>query len=388
MIRPAVFLLLLFAAAGPAGAAGPITDRNYGIDAYRGAAVADYRVIGMGGASLATAEGATGLLTNPAAAASRPATANSWFYWDWLLDLYTPGLGVDSDNSGIPQDQVIGKTGAGNAGLVGMFGAWGTALTLTGEIRDFDLPSGTHASLSAAMGRLTLARSFGDGAWVVGASVVLGGLTLKSANGINLVNSVNWGVEAGALWQPHEENVRFGVTFRPAIQARVDGTACDPNNCLGYILPDRVVFPWTAGAGVAVRFGGTPWNQVVASDFRDERSTILAADLIVTGPVANGDGLDAFLEKQMQASGTTATTSVRLGAEYEWIPGWLRVRGGAYWEPNRFDDVSGRLHVTAGFDVRFWSFSLWGSPYRMRFSLAGDGARRYGNTVLSIGFWH
>src|SRR5262249_57248206 len=145
---------------------------------------------GMGGVSVASAEGETGLLASPVAAASRPATANSWFYWDFLLDLYTPGLGVDSDNSGIPQDQAIGRTGAGNAGLVGMFGAWGTALTLTGEVRDFDLPTGTHASLSAAMGRLTLARSFGDGAWVVGASVVLGGLTLKSSSGIDLVNSV------------------------------------------------------------------------------------------------------------------------------------------------------------------------------------------------------
>jgi hypothetical protein len=389
VIRPAGLFVLLFAAAGAARANGPITDRNYSIDASRGAAVADYRVIGMGGVSLATAEGATGLLANPAAAASRPATATSWFYWDFILDLYTPGLGVDSDNSGIPQDRVIGSTGALNAGLVGMFGAWGVAVTASGELRDFDLPSGTRASLSAAMGRLTLARSFAQGEWVFGASLVLGGLTLKlPSSGVNLVNSVNWGVEAGALWQPREQNVRFGVSFRPTLRAQLDGTACDPNNCLGYILPERVVFPWSAGAGVAVRFGGTPWNQMVASDFRDEKSTILAADLIVTGPAPNGDGLDAFLEKQMQQSGATSSTSVRFGAEYEWVPGWLRVRGGAYWEPTRFDDVTGRLHATAGFDVRFWSFSLWGSPYRMRLSLAGDGARRYGNTVLSIGFWH
>ena len=90
MIRLGGLALLLLAVAHPAHADGPITDRNYAIDAFRGAAIADYRVVGMGGVSLATAEGATGLLVNPAAAASRPATASSWFYWDFLLDAYTP----------------------------------------------------------------------------------------------------------------------------------------------------------------------------------------------------------------------------------------------------------------------------------------------------------
>jgi hypothetical protein len=389
VIRPAALVLPLVAVAHAALAAGPVTDRNYAIDASRGAALADYRVIGMGGASLATAEGAVGLMANPAAAASRPATAASWFFWDFVLDAYTPALGVDSDNSGIPQERMIGTTGALNAGLVGIFGSWGTALTLTGEVRDFDLPSGTRASLSAAIGRFTLAKAFADGEWIVGASAMLGGFTLKlPSSGIDLVNASNWAVEAGGLWRPREQNVRFGVSVRPAIHAQLDGPACDPNNCLGYILPEQVVFPWTAGAGVAVRWGGTPWNQMVASDFRDEKSTIVAADLIVTGPVAKGDSFDAFLEKQLQPPSPAASASLRVGAEYEWIPGWLRVRGGAYWEPTRFDDVSGRLHLTAGLDVRFWSFSLWGSRYRLRASLAGDGARRYGNTVLSVGFWH
>ena len=251
MIRPAGVLCLLLAAPRLAWADTPITDRSYVIDAYRGAAVADYRVIGMGGVSLATAEGALGLLANPAAAASRPSTASGWFYWDFLLDAYTPGLGVDYDNNGTPQDRFNGTTGALNAGL-----------------------------------------------------------------------------------------------------------------------------------------GPTPWNRRVTDEFRDERNTILAADLIVSGPVADGAGLEAFLQKQLQPSGRHGSVSLRLGAEYEWIPGWLRIRGGSYWEPPRFADVTGRLHLTLGLDVRFWSFSLWGSQYRMRISLGADGARQYGNSVLSLGFWH
>ena len=389
MIRRAGLVLLLVTLAQSARADGPITNRNYTIDAYRGAAIADYRVIGMGGVSLATAEGATGLLANPAAAASRPATAGGWFYWDFLLDAYTPGLGVDFDNNGMSQDQFNGKTGALNAGLLGMLGPWGAAVSVTAELRDFVQSGGTTASLSAAIWRLTLARSFLDGDVVAGASVVAGGFNLRlPSSGVDLVNAADWSIEAGGLWQPREQNVRVGFSFRPSMKPRIDPTACDPNNCAGYILPEQVEFPWSAGVGVAWRFGPTPWNRRVPADFRDERSTIVAADVIVDGPVAGGSGLEAFLEKRLQQSGQQTSFSVRLGAEHEWVPGWFRIRGGTYYEPPRFDDVEGRLHLTVGLDVRFWSFSLWGSNYRLRLSLAADGARRYGNTLLSVGFWH
>ena len=229
VIRRACLILLLLTLSRGARADGPVTDRNYAIDAYHGATVSDYRVIGMGGVSLATAEGATGLLANAAAAASRPATSTSWFDWDWLLDVYSPGLGVDADNSGISQERMIGKSGAFNLGLVGMFGAWGTAVTITGQVRDFSFPSGTQASLSAAMGRLTLARSFSDGEWVAGASLLVGGFTLKTpTSGTDLVNTANWSVEAGALWRPHGENARVGLSFRPRILARIDALRDDP----------------------------------------------------------------------------------------------------------------------------------------------------------------
>src|SRR5438132_949791 len=203
VIRPAGVLCLLLAAPRLAGADTPIADRNYVIDAYRGAAVADYRVIGMGGVSLATAEGALGLLANPAAAASRPSTASGWFYWDFLLDAYTPGLGVDYDNNGTPQDRFNGTTGALNAGLSGMFGAWGVAVSVTGELRDFTLSGGTQASLSATIWRLTLARSFADGEWIAGANLVGGGFNLRlPGSGVDLVNAGDWSMEPGVAADP------------------------------------------------------------------------------------------------------------------------------------------------------------------------------------------
>ncbi|HLU65845.1 MAG TPA: hypothetical protein VKZ63_06190, partial [Kofleriaceae bacterium] len=126
---------------------------------------------------------------------------------------------------------------------------------------------------------------------------------------------------------------------------------------------------------------------------RDERYLLLAADLVVTGHVPHGHGVEAFSRMQLQPSGRDVGVSPRLGAEYEWLPGRLRVRGGSYWEPSRFrdprgEDVRGRLHLTLGLDVRIWQFCFWNERYRLRLSVTGDGADGYGNGGLSIGFWH
>ena len=188
-----------------------MTSRDYAIDAFRGAAIADYRVVGMGGVSLTTAEGASGLLSNPAAAASRPATASGWFYWDFLFDAYTPGLSDDFDNNGVAQDQFNGATGALNAGLLGMFGPWGAAISVTAEGRTCTPSGGNTASLSAAIFRLTLARSFLDGEIVGGLNLAFGGFTLRlPVSGVELVDAGNWSIEAGGLWQPREQNLRLG----------------------------------------------------------------------------------------------------------------------------------------------------------------------------------
>jgi hypothetical protein len=106
---------------------------------------------------------------------------------------------------------------------------------------------------------------------------------------------------------------------------------------------------------------------------------IVGADLLVTGAVHGGAGIEAFLDHRLQKSGRHWAWSLRTGAEYEWIPGWVRLRGGAYWEPGRFEGVAGRAHATLGFDLRFFAFGFLGDRYRLRLSFAADGAVRYAN---------
>ncbi len=60
-----------------------------------------------------------------------------------------------------------------------MFGPWGTAIAVAGEVRNFTIPGGTEGTLSSAIWRLTLARSFAAGEWIAGASLVGGGFNLR-----------------------------------------------------------------------------------------------------------------------------------------------------------------------------------------------------------------
>ena len=133
--------------------------------------------------------------------------------------------------------------------------------------------------------------------------------------------------------------------------------------------------------------GPTAWNQPITTVFRDERALTLAADLVVTGATRNGYGIEAFSMQQLQRSGRAIAVSPRGGAEYEWLPGRLRLRGGSYWEPSRFDGVGGRLHFTIGAELAVWEFPLFG-PHRLRLTFTADEAARYRNIGASIGFWH
>jgi hypothetical protein len=159
-------------------------------------------------------------------------------------------------------------------------------------------------------------------------------------------------------------------------------------DCVGWILPEKIVTPWRLAMGGAYRFGPTAWNQLVPGYFRDEKAVTVAADVIVIGSSENSFGLEAFGQHELQRAGRHPGVSLRGGAEYEWVPGRFRVRGGSYWEPGRFIGVPGRLHVTFGIELRVFEFYFFGSMRRGRISLTTDAAERYRNGGLSVGFWH
>ncbi len=67
------------------------------------------------------------------------------------------------------------------------------------------------------------------------------------------------------------------------------------------------------------------------------------------------------------------------------------MRAGSYWEPSRSAETNDRLHGTLGFDVKLFTwdvFGLVGDFDSWQLSVAGDISREYLNTAFSIGFWH
>ncbi len=389
-----LFTIVIGIASARAQTYPPITDRDYAIDLYQGTAIGSSRIVGMGGASVAVGEGASGMVANPASAAVRPATSNDRWDWDWTVDWLVPNPGTDHDNNG-RETAELDNTVVLNGGILLWYKRWAAAVNVIFEEHRVDVGSGEeadptvrviHAAIGGTFlgGRLHIGLGSRAGDFSIGRVPVSGGGQRQELFRISGAS-----LEAGAVLRPLERDFRFGVTVAlPVTGDKIEIADCDPLNCDGYILPERVAVPWQIAFGVGWRRGPTEWNRQVTDPWRDEKALIVAVDLILTGAVDDGYGIEAFADKQLQPSGRGSNLSVRAGAEYEWIPGWLRVRAGSYWEPARFEGRDGRLHATAGVEVRVWSFCFWGDRYRARASLTVDGAAKYGNGGVSIGLWH
>jgi len=389
MHRAAGIVLATAAALGAASAHAdePITDRDWALDLHENAAIGTVRIVGMGGTSVAVSEGSAGVLRNPASAAVRRTTSIRRWDWDFHLDALSAVYASDFDNNGRGADDEFGVR-VGTFGIAGMVGRWGLAVAYTTSRARLD---GTEHPLDASAQRLkiALARSFGRDELTIGIGSRVGEFSIETVDDDEQLFSISGSnLELGAVWRPPAESWRLGGSLSlPVTGTEVDVARCDPLDCEGYILPERVEVPWQIAVGGAWRLAPTPWNQMYPPPFRDEDALLLAADVVITGGVDDGYGLEAFGQKMLQRSGRHPVVSARLGAEWECIPGHVRVRGGTYWEPGRFEDVGGRPHLTLGIETGFFDFRFFGQR-RLRLSVTGDIAPRYGNAGLSAGFWH
>ena len=376
-------------------------DRNYTIDLFIGQAIGSSRIVGMGGAATAMAQGSPGMLANPASPAVRSMTSGDDWDWDWHLDSMSPSLGSDHDNNGITTNDSSFSPSA-TFGAVVQYKAWGVGFSATGLVIENSTADSsgveTRIRSEALVNQLVVARHFLHGDLVIGAAAR--GVLLQVTNVDNpsaeqtLLELAGGSLETGVIWKPSARRFRVGAAMRlPVVSDETSIEACDPQNCAGYVLPNKVKVPWEASVGIAGRKGPSAWNRTAKTRWVDEKAILWDVDLVVTGTTKRGAGLEAFGQHKLQPSGRKHSVSIRGGVDYEWIPGRFRVRGGSYYEPSRFRDPSGadtggRLHLTLGTDLRVWQFGFWDEDYRVRISLTGDFARSFGNGGLSIGFWH
>ncbi len=118
---------------------------------------------------------------------------------------------------------------------------------------------------------------------------------------------------------------------------------------------------------------------------------LVAASMLVSGPVSDGVGVESLLSQRVHRSGERTVSSPRLGIEAGVIPEWLKLRAGTYVEPTRFDTSTARVHGTFGLDVRLipWDvFGLWPADYIWRLGLGADVATEYNTWGITIGGWY
>jgi hypothetical protein len=243
-----------------------------------------------------------------------------------------------------------------------------------------------------------------------------------------------YGVQGGILWVPRALPLRLGGAVRsPLVGAinesegrfKIDPTTKDIR-AGDFYFPEKVDLPWEVEAAAAVQFWKRPLNlgwtnednvpeaeseryrKNVNDDVREpawrgarrllkerykaipRERVLVSTSVLVSGPVANAVGFESMLARRVQRSGEDISLTVRGGVEAEVIPLWLVVRGGSYLEPTRFRTSSSRLHGTAGFQVKLFTWNAFGltdDDTIWRLSLGADIARDYFAWSVGAGFF-
>ena len=467
-----------------------IDTNDYSIDLYQGPVLSANRVIGLGGAFVAIADGVEGSALNPAATAARTPWSYGHFDWDAGVGITFPSGIKNTDfwNSGRPTN--LPKSDSldflfFNLALQLQFGRWGFGLSTDfqryslrrGEAPTKDVERDRLAA-QIAIGHLQIAHSFADGQFLLGVGMRTTGLSVTKENNTSiasqdLFSTVGTGFETGFIWRPTDWQIRIGGAYRGGFNTQASPESQTfilyPNDPIDRLyLPKRVTLPWDFNIGFAAQLGPRPLNprwvdpssvlepmrrylewrahererrlrNAEAAHFSDESPrdhwrrvrklraelraeedlddrertrvekdldrrlrqryheqarffVLVTTSIMVSGSVNNAVGIESMLNRTVQRSGERLTVSPHVGVETELIPHWLRVRGGSYLEPTRFNSnqKGARLHATFGFDQKVLPWNVFGAfPDDTEWRVGGslDASRSYLGWGVSIGVW-
>lgn len=358
----------------------PIVNNNYNLDLRQGPIMGSARQVALGGAYIGVAEGITSLNSNPAGVAFRLERSTTKFDWDWTVGL-NDLASKDFDNNGqTPPDYKDHRIRS--LGLMGQYGPWGIGIFNKAEILDLNDADGKQneyvlSVTSLALGRQFLERELTMGFGLRATTSKVRTRTFDTEFGN--ISGIGWDV--GAVWNPERGPFRLGAVYSSSVRSHqsLENTGGVPVTVDGLIIPQQVILPATFGVGLSYVFDSAP--------FWKNHKLLVASDLVFTAPSENAVGVESVLAQTKQPVGTDRTTSVRLGAELETLPDRLRLRLGSYYEPSNYQGISGRTHLTGGFEVRLFHTSILGE-YDWSLTTTVDSARDYLNIFLSLGFWY
>lgn len=251
----ATLLVLLFASGAGAQA---ITDNDFRIDAQATPVLGGSRIVGLGGAYTALAEGIDGVPFNPAGYAARAPYEHEWYEWELSGGLQFAGTFTDVDyflnGKGAGLGEVSGFRGANVAGRL-QFAQLGLGGSL--QIETFDVRPDDPIEVNFLTTRFGGGYNLLEGQLAIGVGGQVVSMTINEGT-MPLVDFTGFGVEAGAVLRLANRRWRAGLMARTPVDARVlseDGNPTDPPmEVAGFILPEAVVLPWEIRAGFAWQF--------------------------------------------------------------------------------------------------------------------------------------
>ena len=344
------------------------------VDATRGVVLTTSDKLGMGGAGMGFAAGASGTFFHPAAPAVRARLQRGFLSPSLELSLFNVGFGQSLGVDGLPDENLTARFGMTNIALASTIGPAGVGVAASGTRYRTD---GIEVGITE--GHIAVAGSFADGHTTLG----IGLRTLSvDATGDSDLWTGQAAFEGGALeLGMHLVEPDAGWNVGGAWRAPVHATLTEgrqPEVVGGISLPSQLVI----GASYASR--AMRRSEVEAVPVR------VAADMVWDGKLSNAVGLEGLLMGTLVKRGAEPTLSPRFGVEVEPVRNRFRFRSGSYFEPTRADAESGRLHLTAGTQVRLFRLRVlrgWVDQH-VSWTTALDVADGYLNSgFLSVGFW-
>lgn len=259
--------LALFGARGEARAqeSAPLGEESFDIDSAIGPVLAGSRVVGLGGAYSALAEGITGAAWNPASLGARSPWEQDFFEFELTLSASTVGL---SGQNSLRSGELIIEPGDITHVEVGLRFQWGPiGVGALGYFDAYTLTSGDlRMNLDIGGTHLGAGWSFDDGAWVVGVGARYSQMTLRvderregMASLFRRVEFEGYAPTVGVLYRPHRLPWRAGLSLMGRAEARqIGGTTGEEDS--SFRLPRRVVLPAEAKVGFAYQWGERPMN--------------------------------------------------------------------------------------------------------------------------------